>query len=223
MTLFARAGVPLPQEYVVDLLTQGDWNLLQQFTQEQRMAQDLSPDRFKNLLTNYIRCRSLMAAKILLEWDREFILKKFEDPDLMAFIDLFPEKSTSLEQLLKELIASPRSDAIWKKAAEKLFAFAGLPIPDPYDHQVTLKTFVGDRIIVPPKKASGPLKGKKTHVVQQGENLWKIARKYKVSIDSLRKANNLQTDKLRPGKELIIMDDLSRPDSKDGNGKSGAP
>jgi hypothetical protein len=223
MTLFARAGVPLPQEYVVDLLTQGDWNLLQQFTQEQRQAQDLSPDRFKNLLTNYIRCRSLMAAKILLEWDREFILKKFEDPDLMAFIDLFPEKSTSLELLLKELIASPRSDAIWKKAAEKLFAFAGLPIPDPYDHQVTLKTFMGDRIIVPPRKASGPLKGKKTHVVQQGENLWKIARKYKVSIDSLRKANNLQTDKLRPGKELIIMDDLSRPDSKDGTGRSGAP
>lgn len=220
MTLFNRAGVPLPAEYVIEVIAQGDWVLVEQFTQEQKLSQNLSPPRLKNLLSNYIRCRSSLAAKILLEWDREFILKKFEDPDLMAFLDLFPAKIGSLETFLKEIITSPRSDAIWKKAAEKLYAFSNLPCPDPYDHHATLQAFAPnfaphfasrDRPVVskpaaqqPIAAAPSPVKGKRTHTVQSGENLWKIARKYKVSIDALKKANRLETDKLRPGKELVI-------------------
>lgn len=216
MTLFNRAGVPLPSEYVVEVIAQGDWSLLEQFTQEQKLSQDLSPIRLKNLLSSYIRCRSVLAAKILLEWDRDFILKKLEDPDLMAFLDLFSTKTGALETFLKEIITSPRSDAVWKKAAEKLYAFAELPCPDPYDHLVTLQTFAKDRLPLLSKPATQEpvaaampppailVKGKRTHVVQSGENLWKIARKYKVSIDALKKANHLETDKLRPGKELVI-------------------
>jgi len=210
MTLFNRAGVPLPSEYVIEVIAQGDWSLLEQFTQEQKLSQDLSPLRLKNLLSNYIRCRSVVAAKILLEWDRDFILKKFEDHDLMAFVDLFSSKTGVLETFLKEIITSPRSDAVWKKAAEKLYAFAELPFPDPYDHTVTLQTFAKDRFPKPAIQQPAapppavPVKSKRTHVVQSGENLWKIARKYKVSIDALKKANRLDTDKLRPGKELVI-------------------
>ncbi len=214
ITLFNRAGVPLPPEYVVEVIAQGDWPLVEHFTQEQKISQDLSPLRLKNLLFHYIRSRSVLAAKILLEWDREFILKKFEDPDLMAFLDLFSVKMGSLDTFLKEIITSPRSDAIWKKAAEKLYAFAGLPCPEPYDHMATLQTFAKDRLpavakaavtSAPPKPVSAaPAKPQRKHVIQTGENLWKIARKYKVSIDDLKKANHLDTDKLRPGKELII-------------------
>ena len=212
MTLFNRAGVPLPSEYVIEMIAQGDWSLIERFTQEQKLSQDLSPSRLKNLLSSYVRCRSVLAAKILLEWDRDFILKKLDDPDLMVFLDLFSTKTASLETFLKEIITSPRSDAIWKKAAEKLYAFSDLPCPEPYDHLVTLQTFAPNLLqdrhatqqqeIVPP--AAVPVKGKRTHLVQSGENLWKIARKYKVSIDALKKANQLETDKLRPGKELVI-------------------
>ena len=132
----------------------------------------------------------------------------------MAFLDLFSTKTGALETFLKEIITSPRSDAVWKKAAEKLYAFAEIPCPDPYDHMVTLQTFAKDRLpllskpaVQAPVAAVAPtisVKRKRTHVVQSGENLWKIARKYKVSIDALKKANHLETDKLRPGKELVI-------------------
>ncbi|HEX2580037.1 MAG TPA: LysM peptidoglycan-binding domain-containing protein [Rhabdochlamydiaceae bacterium] len=215
MTLFNRAGVPLPSEYVIEVIAQGEWSILEQFAQEQKLSQDLSPLRLKNLLSTYVRSRSVLAAKILLEWDRDFILKKFEDPDLMAFLDLFPMKTGALETFLKEIITSPRSDAVWKKAAEKLYAFAEIPCPDPYDHQITLQTFAKDRMVLfsspvsppathePVAALVPPMKGKR-HTVQSGENLWKIARKYKVSIDALKKANRLETDKLRPGKELVI-------------------
>jgi hypothetical protein len=222
MTLFNRAGIPLPQEYVVDLLTQGNWNLLQQFSHEQRQMQDLSPDRLKQLLCSFIKNRSLMAAKILLQWDRDFILKKFEDPELVSFIDLFTEKSPSLEFLLKDLMTSSRSDIVWKKAGEKLYFLSSLPVPDPYDHQLALQTFIGLQPVVhkseiPQKENEGK---KRTHVVQSGENLWKIARKYKVSIETLRKVNHLETDKLKPGKELVITENPPRQDAKDGTGKS---
>jgi len=133
----------------------------------------------------------------------------------MAFIDLFSAKNGTLETFLTEIITSPRSDAVWKKAAEKLYAFSNLPVPEPYDHLMTLQTFapafIKDRVPASSKPipteatpVATPMKGKRTHVVQAGENLWKIARKYKVSIESLKKANRLDTDKLRPGKELFI-------------------
>jgi len=208
MTLFNRAGIPLPSEYVIEVIADGDWSLIEQFTQGQKLSHDLSPLRLKNLLSCYVRCRSVLAAKILLEWDRDFILKKLDDPDLMVFLDLFSTKTATLDTFLKEIITSPRSDAIWKKAAEKLYAFSDLPCPEPYDHFVTLEAFalkveplvVQEQVIA----VSEVVPVKKNHRVQSGENLWKIARKYKVSIDALKKANQLETDKLRPGKELVI-------------------
>jgi LysM repeat protein len=84
-----------------------------------------------------------------------------------------------------------------------------------FSDQITLRTFAKDRMALfsslgsPPTTQEPvaalvpPVKGKR-HTVQSGMNLWKIARKYKVSIDALKKANRLETDKLRPCKELII-------------------
>ncbi|MGL5430465.1 MAG: N-acetylmuramoyl-L-alanine amidase [Vibrio sp.] len=42
------------------------------------------------------------------------------------------------------------------------------------------------------------------HQVQRGEHLSKIAEQYRVSIDSLRQANQLRSDKLTVGQQLII-------------------
>jgi hypothetical protein len=116
-----------------------------------------------------------------------------------------------LDNFLKEVIKGPRSDAIWKKAGEKLCLFANLPCPDPYDHQMVLQRFIPNMqrpVAAPatlpqiqPQTMDRPIK---THIVQSGENLWKIARKYRVSIDVLRKANHLESDKLLPGKKLVI-------------------
>ncbi len=42
------------------------------------------------------------------------------------------------------------------------------------------------------------------HTVQQGEWLSKIARNYEVSVGDLKKWNNLQSETLKPGQELIV-------------------
>ena len=43
-----------------------------------------------------------------------------------------------------------------------------------------------------------------THKIKSGENLWKIADRYGVTVDELKKANNLKGDEIRMGDELNI-------------------
>jgi LysM repeat protein len=44
----------------------------------------------------------------------------------------------------------------------------------------------------------------KKHLVQDGDTLWKISRKYNVNVDQLKASNKLESDTLRPGKTLKI-------------------
>lgn len=202
-TLCQRSGMILPRPLLVAMIAQGEWKIIHQFAEEQKQSLDLTADRLKQLLLKFTRCRSLVAAKILLQWDREFLLKKIEDRDLTLFIDLFSQPFPLLHTFLKEVLTTPRSDGVWKKAAEKLYLFAQIEPPDPYDHQAALATFIGGAV-APPQPIPTPIVEERKHVIQKGDNLWKIARKYHVSIDALREANHLESDKLREGKTLIL-------------------
>ncbi|MBN2727925.1 MAG: LysM peptidoglycan-binding domain-containing protein [Bacteroidales bacterium] len=46
---------------------------------------------------------------------------------------------------------------------------------------------------------------RRTHIVQSGESLWSIAKKYNTSVDKIKKANNLKSDRINVGDKLIIM------------------
>jgi hypothetical protein len=46
--------------------------------------------------------------------------------------------------------------------------------------------------------------GERTHVVQTGDTLYNISRRYGVSVDQLRQRNNLTGDMIRVGEQLII-------------------
>lgn len=43
-----------------------------------------------------------------------------------------------------------------------------------------------------------------TYVIQEGDSLWKIAKRFKTDIESIKAVNNLKTDTLRPGRSLVI-------------------
>ncbi len=205
--LFTRSGLLFPKEFLVWILTQGDWKMIADFSDEQKLAQDLSPLKLKQFLLGYVKKRSLPAAKILLQWDREFVAKRLEDFDLVLFLDLFPEATPSFSLLLQELLLSARSDAIWRKCAEKLYTFHKLPIPETYDYALVAQTFFPHAVRVKSevvKTVEPVVITKRTYIIQPGDNLWKIAKKHKVSIEALRKHNALTSDKLKPGKELKI-------------------
>lgn len=49
------------------------------------------------------------------------------------------------------------------------------------------------------------LPGIAVYVVQPGDSLWKIGKKYYVSVDSIKAMNNLTSDEIRPGDKLLIV------------------
>jgi hypothetical protein len=213
--LFTRTGLKAEKELLVELLAQGDWNLLQTFTEEQRRAQDLTIEKRRQLLLEYLSRRSSIAARVFLEADFEFTSKRMSDAHILALFDLTPPTSPFLIAFAKELIVSPRCDAIWKRAANLLYTCAGEPAPEPYNHLVTIQRFAPHFL---PEQAPAPVpktdiepiaiaktaSKRRVHVVSQGESLWKIARKYQVSVESIKKLNKLETDRVRTGKRLEI-------------------
>ena len=228
--LFTRTGLKMEREMLVEMLAQADWNILNTFTEQQRVAQDLSLEKRRSLLLDYLDQRSLIAAKIFLETDLEFTCKRMSDTQILTLFDLLPNDYSPLIAFAKDLIVSPRCDAVWKKAAGLLYTSSAETLPEPYDHLATLHRFAPNLLPPPsepiasainlPEKPSELLKvttphaaptSKKstklrTHTIAAGDNLWKIAKKYRVSVDSIMRQNRLESERLRLGKTLEIPD-----------------
>ncbi|MCH5219731.1 MAG: transglycosylase SLT domain-containing protein [Muribaculaceae bacterium] len=60
------------------------------------------------------------------------------------------------------------------------------------------------------KTASSSSSRPTTHTIKSGENLFKIAKRYGVTVEELKKANNLTDDKINAGKKLKIPAKSSR-------------
>ncbi len=45
---------------------------------------------------------------------------------------------------------------------------------------------------------------KRVHTIEAGDSLWKIARKYHVTVEEIMKVNNLESERLRLGRQLEI-------------------
>jgi len=57
----------------------------------------------------------------------------------------------------------------------------------------------------PPVKQDLVVDGKKYHIVQPGDTLWEISKLYNnVTIEKIKKMNNLNGNKIKPGQKLVI-------------------
>jgi LysM repeat protein len=225
-TLLTKSGLGITREQVVDLIAEGDWKILSDLSSQQRIAMDLTPERRRTFLTDYLSSHSRTAAKLLLETDLEFISRRFDDAQILALLDLYSEKTPFLTHFAKQLLVSPRTDAVWRRAASILYAFSGETLPDPYDHILAVQRFAPQSALNPieqvqpvivqikaafPASSQPPSQSKKRlHTVEPGDNLWKIARKYRVTVDEIMRANRMESEKLRPGKQLEIPEKLER-------------
>lgn len=176
--LFLKTGALLPKPLLIDLLCEGDWQTLSTFTSSQRQALDLSIDARRSLLTTYLSKHSKVAAELLLQTDAEFLLKRAGDEQILTLLDLCDASAPPLISFAKALLASPRNETVLAQA--RLITQESLPAEKP--------------------------QRKRLYTIEAGDSLWKISRKFHVSIDSLIQANALETEKLRPGKQLIIPD-----------------
>jgi LysM repeat protein len=218
-TLLSRVGINLTKEESLRLVCEGNWSILERFAAVQKFAQDFSVDRLRALLMEYLDVHSKTAARLFLHYDAEFAIRRLQDEQVLMILEEGKDDAKALA-LARALLCSMRSDRVYRVAASKLYASVKESVPEPYDHVATLRRFCPEVLRAPAPQPSLPLpqatvvshtpapsgKAKKTYVVQEGDSLWKIAKKHRVKIEALMEANNLQSEKLRPGKQLEIPD-----------------
>lgn len=244
--LFNRSGQPLEKREILQLILEGEWPVLKNFVEQQKQLQDTSDSRRQKLLADYLKEGSSTSATLLLKNDWEFAVKKLDDQQALALLQAMPIQLPESEQFAKEMLASPRSASVWKKASQWLYAKSGELFPEPWDYQTALTRFAPDKLplitkketpivqqivsnIEPPKlqpeikklpavtpkttkiekkpevkKTQKPDPKPRIHVIQEGDSLWKIARRYGVKIEEIRKINGLQSDNLQVGSTLKI-------------------
>lgn len=273
-TLFSRSDVPADKSALLNVLLEGDWTVLATFVGQQRASQDLSPARRQRFLLDYIRGNSSAAARLMLKTDESLAVLKLDDSHVIQILQLLDQKTPEAEKFALSLLTSPRSNAVWKEAAARLYAYAGEPMPEKYHHHAALSRFmpahaiiaVNNEPIVPavpkapesknlpqmssgtPPGSSGPVKGgdsskkpfapikpptikqpvikpsvvrnapppknlppanrgirrERLYIVQQGDSLWKISRRFDVEIETIKAHNKLDSDFLKPGRPLLI-------------------
>jgi nucleoid-associated protein YgaU len=205
------------------ILRDGSWGMLAAFAEKQKASQDLSPARRQRFLMEYIKKKSKAAAYVMLKTDGDFAVKKLDDATVLQMLELLTSRTQSAEKFAIALLSNPRSDAVWQSAAARLYDYLGEPQPERLDPQAILSRFVpkakwkaAPKNSVPVKPAiaapapqpaatpPAPIKREKLYIVQEGDSYWKIAKKFKIDINTLKSYNNVQNDFLKPGMSLKI-------------------
>lgn len=223
-TLFNRSEAPVDKNMLLSVLVEGGWEALETFAEQQRTLQDLSSARRQRFLLDYIAGGSSAAAYLLLKTDGDFAAKKLEDRQVLAILPLLTEKREESYKFALELLGSPRSDIVLRSAAERLYHYAGESSPDKFQLQTALQRFAPQSPLVQkreiiaapekpqpakvvkesPKRTVMPPRKDRLYIVQEGDSLWKISRRFKVDIHTLKNHNRLQSDFLKPGTTLRI-------------------
>jgi hypothetical protein len=196
--LFKDSKAPIKKKWLLGLLSEGKWDRLFKYAEEQKQGLAISEEKRREFLLGYLREGSQTAASLLLMGDFDHCLKRLVDADVCKILDVLPAKSKRGEQFAKELQAGARGDVVQAKAKLRY-------------------TPTGEEIaqIRPPRAAVGALRpvqrdrppaspSPNEHVIQEGESLARIAKRYGISVESLKTANQLQTNVIRVGKTLKI-------------------
>ncbi|MEC7839709.1 MAG: LysM peptidoglycan-binding domain-containing protein [Chlamydiota bacterium] len=223
--LFKRAPQNISRDEILDVLLQGSWSMLANFSEKQRIAQDLSDEQRRTLLLNYIDKGSTCAATLFLKTDSVYAIKKLDDDHVVAILKLSTERTANAARFALATLASPRSDDVWKEASHRLYEFSGETKPEKFNRNQVLTRFLPltvqekEPVKQPPKniipktinkkaivKAPKPKTSnwKRAYTVMEGDSLWKISRMFKVDIQELKKHNNLKNDSLTPGSMIIV-------------------
>lgn len=240
--LFNRADVQIDKMEILAILKDGDWPLLSNFAEKQKISQDLSPFRRQRFLIEFVKRKSKAAAYVMLKTDGDFAAKKLDDPTVLQMLELLSTRTPSAERFSIALLSNPRSDEVWNAASARLYNYAGesaVNITDP--HAILTKFVPQAKWNAAPKKATAPPpaappklvaeapkkiianapkksppktlplpsaaplnKKERVYIVQDGDSYWKIAKKFKIDVNTLKSYNNVQNDFLKPGMSLKI-------------------
>lgn len=208
-------GQGIKKDELLRMLIEGSWGYLSTFHEKQKTLVDISEDNRQKVLLAYINEGSPTAAAIFLKTDFDFASKRLSDPTVLSILRLLKNTPETLK-FLSAISASSRGDSVKTYALEQYQEMAGRPFEPLVSRQpVVIKPQVIEKVITfpkeaPPKVASitppPAIKKNLLYIVQDGDSLWKIAKRFKVPIEDIRTLNALKSDNLKPGSPLKIPD-----------------
>jgi len=175
MAKFMQGTLEISSDELIALLLDSDWKTVVEMARKKETGAILR----QQYLIRLIEKKSKIAAMVFLKVDSHYAAFRLDDVHLVMLLNLVEPKSPHAELLSKRVLASPRSDAVLA-AAKKLK-------PD-LTKEISFKEPLSPSI----------------YVVQEGDNLWKISRRFKVDIDKIKKQNRLESDTLKPGTSLTL-------------------
>lgn len=159
--LFKRSNEEVRRDTLLQMICEGPWEILAQFADYQRVSQNLSDMQRRQLLINYVMAGSPTAASLLLKTDAEYALKNLNDDEAIAILTLSKEKTRDAAKYALTMLASPRSDSVWKVAAARLYEYTGEPAPQDVSKYSAIKKFLpglAEKAVTPPQKQIQPVK-----------------------------------------------------------------
>ena len=218
-TLFKQNDVEIKDSEILDLICDLSFTAVHNFVVDQKKTVDFSRERRLQFLLRALEENSKTAATLLLKTDFIYVMKRLTNEKVLKVLALCDTQTEEVEQFCIELIKSNRADIIWQKAAEKLYSFTNMKKPEHFEKTEVLKQFIfSDKLKDGGQKEEVSSQTdllqiieedlqSDVHIVKENENLWKIARKYRVDIDELMRVNNLEKEVIFPGEKLIIPED----------------
>jgi hypothetical protein len=202
--LFQKTESGQTQDDLVQLISEGSWNLFATFAKGQAQVLDFSIERRRDLLLQYIAEGSLKGAQMILATDLPFVEKRLGDNGILTLLSLCDPKSEVVHKLCVDLLGSPRSDAVLTAAASFLYRSAGEDVPSSLDLSIAKSRFAKSVVKETSPRVETVIPSFREHVVKEGESLWKISRQYGVSVDKIVQSNEMDKDRLYPGMILRI-------------------
>ncbi len=222
--LFNSMEKTLSLEEILELMLESDWRFIEEFHRSCMVNHDFSKDVQRSFLSLLVERRSKSAAKYLIENDLNFVLKKLDDARVIYLLSLIDSTTRNSKEFASQLVSSVRSDAVHKSAGLKLYDLFELNPPKTFELAQIYKDFniktdaLSNEDVASEEKVSETLPESKkevvviaderqanVYVVQKGDSLWVIAKKFKVKISDLKEANNIKYSPLiKPGMKLKI-------------------
>lgn len=199
-TLFSRAQIPIQKRTLLQLSLEMGWEPLAEFLEEEKTNCNFSPEKRRQLLVKALHQGSQTALQLILKTDLEFAVKHLPDSELNLLLSALEIETQEGQHLCQMIIQSPRQGAPRDKACMLL----GLKPEEP---ELAGKFYEKPGIqelrpVFREQPPAAPPPG--VHVIQPGESLWLIARKYKLPLERLMEANHLQSTVIQPGRTLKI-------------------
>ncbi len=166
----------LPKEKLLLTLIAGTYKDIERFYYLYLENMDKPKEMIRYFLKTYCRYESRYAAEMWLDIDEHYILHQLTDEEIISIVKL-----TDRESFLQKIQTGVRNHGIRETAERKL----------PMDELVKIPTKNETTQFI-------------SYVVKEGDSFWKIAHNHKVSVDAIKRANNLHSDLLKPGQKITI-------------------